>query len=351
MMKNLTVIALVGLAVSSVAWAQTVPSLINYQGRLTQPDGQPYGTANYGLEFNIYDGDAPGGSLVWGPLAFPAVPVVNGYFNVFLGPADQQPSPRPILDAFTGGSDRWLQVTVGEDPPLLPRQRILSAPYAIQAAKAAEADEAAHAVEADNATNAAEADNADTLDEHDSGYFAESVHDHSLEDLGGAVTDAQVPNDITISQAVAAIFLGEQGEGIQHIMTYSGGGEDYIHIRTPHRAQPVKDKIPSVFYSFCYVLEGYNSSGGEDNRVISCRFVGRVRGPTPSGLSAENAVDLVPGGGIDPHIYEGSDGLVYFRIGNPLDLACSGRFTLLYVGPGTHSPDNYEVIPSDTAEL
>ena len=66
----LRIILLTGLLAGQVH-AQAVPTLINYQGRLTDASGAGLsGTKT--IEFNIYD-DATGGNLVWGPQTFTAV--------------------------------------------------------------------------------------------------------------------------------------------------------------------------------------------------------------------------------------------------------------------------------------
>ncbi|HYG33592.1 MAG TPA: tail fiber protein, partial [Clostridia bacterium] len=51
----------------------------------------------------------------------------NGRFNVILGPVDE--SGRSIADAFRG-NDRFLEIRVKGNRPILPRQQILSAPFA-----------------------------------------------------------------------------------------------------------------------------------------------------------------------------------------------------------------------------
>ncbi len=139
--------ALMSLTITAAATqisAQSVPPLINYQGRLANSDGTPYPTADYRLEFAIYDA-AVEGRLVWGPQVFdgaasvghgPRLPVVQGYFNAMLGPVDT--AGRPILDAF-GSSNCYVQLVVSNRPPIQPRQRILATPFAVQAAKAVQA--------------------------------------------------------------------------------------------------------------------------------------------------------------------------------------------------------------------
>lgn len=137
-------LALLATCFSGPAWAQSVPSLVNYQGRLANPDGSPLPTADYMLTFNLYDA-ATNGALVWGPQVFDGavaaghgarIPVVQGYFNVMLGPVDASGSPRPLADAFNGAS-RYVEVTVSNRPPIAPRQQILTTPFAFQAANSA----------------------------------------------------------------------------------------------------------------------------------------------------------------------------------------------------------------------
>ena len=127
--------------VTSTVVAQQVPNLINYQGKLTNSAGQPLPNGTYTLTFRIYN-QAQGGTIVWGPQLFDGlagaghsaqVPVADGFFNVMLGPIDT--SSRSILAAFDQ-SERYLEIAVSTNPPMAPRQKILSAPYAIQAMQA-----------------------------------------------------------------------------------------------------------------------------------------------------------------------------------------------------------------------
>jgi len=130
------------LYVVLLAPAQSVPALVNYQGRLANPDGSPLPTADYTLTFKVFDA-ATNGALVWGPQVFDGVaaqghgariPVVQGYFNVMLGPVDTGGSA--LSDAFNG-TLRYVEVTVSNRPPITPRQQILTTPFAFQAANSA----------------------------------------------------------------------------------------------------------------------------------------------------------------------------------------------------------------------
>ncbi len=121
------------------ACAQNVPPLINYQGRLANPDGSPFPTADYELSVSLYDAPVAG-RLLWGPQRFdnsavgpgrgPRIPVVQGYFNLMLGPTDT--NGMSLADALTN-SACFVEVTVSNRPPILPRQRIISVPFAVRA--------------------------------------------------------------------------------------------------------------------------------------------------------------------------------------------------------------------------
>ncbi len=117
--------------------ASSIPPLINYQGMLTDAEGQPVANGLKTLTFNIYD-TSTGGTVIWGPQVFQNVPVINGYFNVILGPTETNDAGVPlvggnsILDAFAE-SARYLGVAVDGGVEVTPRQHVLSTPYAVQA--------------------------------------------------------------------------------------------------------------------------------------------------------------------------------------------------------------------------
>ena len=125
-----------------------VPQLINYQGKLVSASGRPPPTKEYTLSFSIYDHPTaapcttepftPCARLVWGPQVFDGtsdkghgaqVPVVRGFFNVILGPVDVH--GLSIMRAFAS-SNRFVEVAVENDDPVLPRQQVFSAPFALR---------------------------------------------------------------------------------------------------------------------------------------------------------------------------------------------------------------------------
>lgn len=97
-----------------------VPQMINYQGRLTDGAGEPLDTT-VSMEFAIYD-DSTGGVLKWAE-AHPSVVVEGGIFSVILG------ASVPIDDSVFNQPDRWLGITVGTDPELMSRTRLVSVGY------------------------------------------------------------------------------------------------------------------------------------------------------------------------------------------------------------------------------
>lgn len=133
------------LLASGTATSQSVPPLMNYQGNLTNATGQPLATGQYTLTFNVYDVPT-GGAAVWGPQAITA-DVIGGYFNVVL--SVDSTGGDSIATAFTA-QPRYVSIRVDAGAEILPRQQVLSAPFAIQAGRAASADVATSTVGTSN---------------------------------------------------------------------------------------------------------------------------------------------------------------------------------------------------------
>jgi hypothetical protein len=145
-----TLAALLALVAVPGANAQPIPQLVSFQGRLTAADGEPLPSGTYGVTFELFSSPDPAVlDPVWG--ATYTVVVISGQFNVILGAAGGTPVPEAEVSdlgaAFAVG-DKFLQMTVltdgeGNDLPtpqiLLPRQQILSTPYALTAANVTDA--------------------------------------------------------------------------------------------------------------------------------------------------------------------------------------------------------------------
>ncbi len=87
----------VGFVATPTAHAQStsVPALMNFQGRLTKPDGTPVPNGTYKLAFRIYSAGT-GGVKRWEQTIDPVI-VNNGVFAVLLG------SGNPLsADVFNG---------------------------------------------------------------------------------------------------------------------------------------------------------------------------------------------------------------------------------------------------------
>ena len=173
------------IAISATATAAS--STVAYQGVLRDAAGAAVADGNYPTVFTIWDA-ATGGNQLWLE-NHATVLVKDGAFSAQLG------ETTPLGALFNDHSALWLQIAVdtGTGPEVYdPRVPFSSVPYAKQA------ETATNAVNATNATNAG---NADTVDGQHAAAFSPSGHGHNLQSLGGAVTDAQVPDDITIIQS------------------------------------------------------------------------------------------------------------------------------------------------------
>ena len=112
----------VSLAFCASSFA-AVPTLINFQGRLTDSLGNPQ-DSSYSITFKIYD--APSGSNIVWQESQPSIAVTRGIFNVLLG------SVTPITDSIFNDTSRWLTFAVGAEPEITPRARLSSSPYAFR---------------------------------------------------------------------------------------------------------------------------------------------------------------------------------------------------------------------------
>jgi hypothetical protein len=112
------------LLFSTGAFAQVVaaPSLLNFQGRLTRPDGTPVANGNYSVRFSLWTA-ASGGTEKWNQTINP-VAVTNGTFAVLLNVA----SPTDLFN-----TNLWLEIKIGTNAPLTPRQQLVSVAYAMKA--------------------------------------------------------------------------------------------------------------------------------------------------------------------------------------------------------------------------
>jgi hypothetical protein len=137
MKKFLTLLIFLTFAFS--LYAQSVPSLINYQGRLTDESGSPLPDGTYRLAFRFYTHALPASTepLIWGQQQ--DVSIRAGTFNVVLGaPGAVTIAGAAVNDfayAFTD-QNRYVELQVvtdvGNQPvsrTILPRQQFMNSPY------------------------------------------------------------------------------------------------------------------------------------------------------------------------------------------------------------------------------
>lgn len=110
-----------------------VPKMINYQGKLTDPQGVLI-DSTISITFSIYS-DSVGGDILWSETQS-SVLVQNGIFSVLLG------SVNPIPDSVFTGSIRYLGVKVGDDDEMIPRRAIVSVGYSYLSGKSIQSENA-----------------------------------------------------------------------------------------------------------------------------------------------------------------------------------------------------------------
>ena len=128
-MNRTLALATLCLSLSTAALAQTVtpaPSLLNYQGRIATPNGNPVpdppSSLPYTLRLSLWDA-ATGGTKKWEQTI--TVRTKNGTFSALL---DLGANAGDILSG-----NVWMETKVGNDAPLAPRQQIVSVAYALKA--------------------------------------------------------------------------------------------------------------------------------------------------------------------------------------------------------------------------
>lgn len=103
--------------------AAEAPPTINYQGRLTTPNGQPVADGSYLIIVNLWNEETESdpGNLIWSSGTI-KVDVINGVFTTLLD---------VVASDFLINSKIWIGVEVPPDPELFPRRKVVSTPFAI----------------------------------------------------------------------------------------------------------------------------------------------------------------------------------------------------------------------------
>jgi len=146
-----------------------VPTIINYQGRLTDTDGIPVDTA-VSMTFSIYD-DSLGTNDVWTEF-HKTVNVSSGLFNIILG------SINPISGVFSS-PDRYLGIKVGSDQEITPLTRITSVAYSHKSFSADTSGFSAFSDQANFALNSDMVDGIEAVDLEESEEIVNAVASYS----------------------------------------------------------------------------------------------------------------------------------------------------------------------------
>jgi hypothetical protein len=141
MKKLLALVIIVVFILAASPCLGGIPHLINYQGMLTDNEGNPL-NGDFDLTFRIFD-DSTAGTQEWGETQY-GIMVTDGLFSVNLG--DSTAIDLPFDE------DYWLEIEVGIYGPLLPRVRIVSVGYAYRAERV---DTSAYSFQAQKADTAA----------------------------------------------------------------------------------------------------------------------------------------------------------------------------------------------------
>ncbi|RKZ31046.1 hypothetical protein DRQ36_03405 [bacterium] len=210
-MVKLHIYAVIVFALLFITTAWTaIPGNINYQGKLTDPDGVAIdGTRQ--VAFAIYNVSA-GGSALWSE-THPAVNIDHGLFDVILGSITSFPASLDFSEPY------WLEITVAGET-LTPRQPFTSAPYAFRALTA----DSVGSVNVDNVTieiNASDQLQVKALGITNSHIADGTIRFNKLSPFAGA--EGQILKIVSGTVQWAADDTGSGGAGGDNDWAYSSG--------------------------------------------------------------------------------------------------------------------------------
>ncbi len=234
--KQLAFVVMVILLLAFSAFTSlAVPPEINYQGKLTDINGDPVTENPVLMQFGVYEA-ASGGTALWSESQ--SVNINKGVFNVRLGSVTFFPA-----SLFNG--ERFLGITLGAGTEMTPRHPLISVPYALAANDAATLE--GHGASEFSLTGHDHDDRYNTKTEiatllvgkadsdhnHDDTYNtkaeitialagkADIVHEHSGEDISsGTVADAFIAASITRNSELSAGLAGKADIGHNHDGSY-----------------------------------------------------------------------------------------------------------------------------------
>jgi hypothetical protein len=225
--QNVSIMLLILLGMLMVnAFAQnTVPTMINYQGFLTDTTGKAL-DGTYMLTFRLYEQPTGVASIRWEEI-HSEVTVVNGLFNVLLG------SVNPLAAEHLDGH-RYLEIKVEDEVEMTPRIRLASTAYALQADK----------MEPD----------------YDSGWFAVTTQQHYSLDLGFELTDIPISIQVWFSNNAAPQFGTDEFWQIQAGQYYYSGASmgAYVEIENASTIK-IHTGETHVIHAWTDDIDGYDA--------------------------------------------------------------------------------------------
>lgn len=124
-MKMPTCLLLCSIFLLTKTSVWSIPAGFNVQGRLTDANGVNR-DGTFSMKFSIYSGPNTGADLKW-YRTIQTVPVKNGVFQVVLSGLGE--NSIPLETAVKDLTDAYVEIQVGSDPPLSPRQQLLRSPF------------------------------------------------------------------------------------------------------------------------------------------------------------------------------------------------------------------------------
>lgn len=281
--------------------AQSVPNLINYQGRLTDQTGTALPQAVYQIQFRIWDSPTATntGDLIWGQQQTLALQS-NGAFATILGSggtAIPGAATNDLSFAFSQ-TNRFIGVTVVSSngitisgaSEILPRQQVLSSPYAMVAASVSDGSITTSKIVAGAISTAQLADGTVTLPKLAPRLIGASVGIGGLAitpSSGSTGNTAQLSATITTTGRPVFITLIPDGVGNANISSYINDGG----VVTSASVYILRDG--TTISQSALVNIGNTQLGGEVNITVPPGCVSTIDASPPSG-SHVYTVTIVP---------------------------------------------------------
>ena len=121
--RMLIAISSLGVVMAPLEASAAIPQQIAFQGKLTDTQNQPL-EGEIQMTFSLFKSKT-GGTALWSEAK--PVTVTQGLFSTQLGDTTLFPSTLTFSEAY------WIELQVGTEPPLAPRQPLATSPYTFRA--------------------------------------------------------------------------------------------------------------------------------------------------------------------------------------------------------------------------